>query len=94
MNYIIDFERVNQLTMHPKDNQVDVPMASILSPHGVSRKIIKDYLEIYHTFVSNKLKGRVTSDVSEERFNMIVDTLLYNGILVDKRDKRIEEVLN
>lgn len=94
MNYIIDFERVNQLTTHLKDNQADVPMASILSPHGVSRKIIKDYLEIYHTFVSNKLKGRVTSDVSEERFNMIVDTLLYNGILVDKRDKRIEQVLN
>lgn len=94
MNYIIDFERVNQLTMHPRDNQSDLPMTAILSPHGVSRKIIKDYLEIYHTFVSNKLKGRVTSDVSEEKFNMIVDTLLYNGILVDKRDKRIEEVLN
>lgn len=94
MNYIIDFERVNQLTTHPKDKESDIPMAGPLSPHGVSRKIIKDYLEIYHTFVSNKLKGRVTSDVSEERFNMIVDTLLYNGILVDKRDKRIEEVLN
>ena len=95
MNYIIDFERVNQLTTHLKDKEVDGPMGNtVLSPHGVSRKIIKDYLEIYHTFVSNKLKGRVTSDVSEERFNMIVDTLLYNGILVDKRDKRIEQVLN
>ncbi len=92
-SYIIDFERVNQLTMHPKDKESDLPMASIISPHGVSRKIIKDYLDIYHAYIGNKLKNRTSSDISDERFEMVCDTLLFNRILIDKRDNRIKELL-
>lgn len=38
MNYIIDFERVNQLTMHPKDKEVDSPMGNTAYHHTVSQE--------------------------------------------------------
>lgn len=94
INYIIDFERVNQLTTHPKDSESGSPMGGILSPNGVSRKIIKDYLEYYNNYMDSKFKGRSTFDASDDKFNMVVDTLLYNGILVDKRDKKLDQILN
>lgn len=94
-NYIIDFERINQLTMHPKDKESDMTIGTgVLSPHGVSRKIIKEYIEIYNQYLYDKHKTRSSNAISDQRFQMVVDTLLYNGILIDKRDKRIEQVLD
>lgn len=90
-NYIIDFNRVNQLSMHPKDTESSGPMGGILSPHGISRKIIKEYLDIYVTNTLATSRGRTVSD---EKIQIVVDTLLYNGILIDPRDHKLNQILD
>lgn len=83
--YIIDFERVNQLTAHPNDtaNQTGYQPVFI---HGVSRSIIKDYLKEY---TDSTIKGKSINP-------SIIKTLIWNKILIGKaeiRDKKIEDIL-
>ena len=67
--------------------------------YGITRKIIKEYMEIYtgyDTSKQHKLGNRVTT-VSLEQYLNIVETLKHNKILItpaDIRDKKINQVLD
>ena len=84
MNYIIDFERVNELTTTKEDNPNE-GYAGVY-PYGICRTMIKEYLMIYH--------GEKKSTISYES---VIDTLVYNRILITKgqlREEKIDNILN
>ena len=92
-DYIIDFERVNQLTTTIYDDPDD--KSSLIGgkfAYSVSRKSIREYLDIFTSWnpsVSN-------SDTIKDKLKHVIDTLEYNGILVHKstiRDNKINEIL-
>ena len=83
--YIIDFERINELTSHNNDNPQDGYSGTFC--YSISKKILKKYMDIF--------MGE--TKVNEDAFEHIIDTLLYNGILVHKstiRDNKISEILD
>lgn len=85
MNYIIDFDRVNELTT-TKQDKPDEGYAGVY-PYGICRSMIKEYLMIYHG--EKKLK-----DITIES---VIDTLVYNRILISKaqlREEKIDSILN
>ena len=84
--YVIDFERLNELTTHPNDDPKGTTGFASGYCYTTTRKIIKDLVEIYTQFSKS---NRIT----QEEYDMAVETLFYNGILVNVRDKKIEEVL-
>ena len=90
MTYIIDFERINQLTSSPNDNPSSG--GGYNGPsfcYQISRKILKEYMEIY----TDRISRRATTD---EQFASIVETLRYNGILLteaDIRDRKLDKLL-
>jgi len=89
-DYIIDFERVNQLTasIYDDPNDKSSPFSDGKFAFSVSRKIIREYLENF-----NSMSERNTN---EDKMNHIINTLEYNGILIHKstiRDQKIEELL-
>ncbi len=85
MTYIIDFDRVNQLTSTMHDDPKGGYGGSFA--HSVSRKIIKDYLEYY---TNNKDSKRVDGTKMDE----IIQTLTYNKILISPADIRNEKINN
>lgn len=90
-DYIIDFERVNQLTatIYDDPNDKSSPFSVGKFAFSVSRKLIKEYLDRF-----NSMSERNTSQDNSEH---IINTLVYNGILIDKatiRDRKINTVLN
>lgn len=92
MNYIIDFERINKLSTHPNDHLSEKSLDGALFTYGITRKTIKEYLEAYHKYTIEGTK-RNLSDSEAKRFQMVIDTLEYNRILIDKRDHKIGEIL-
>ena len=87
-DYIIDFERVNELSVHPNDNPNSPSLVSGYC-YSTTRKIIKDCLDIY-------LGNGNIGNRSEEKYNQAVETLHYNRILISKadlRDDKINEIL-
>jgi len=88
-DYIIDFERINQLTYTIHDdtsgkNHVGIPY----SVHSISKNIIKQYLEIYMN------KDSKHSD--NTKLIEAIETLEYNKIILSKstiRDNTIDELL-
>jgi hypothetical protein len=89
-DYIIDFERVNQLTttIYDDPNDKSSPFSDGKFAFSVSRKYIREYLD---KFIS--MSERNTSKDNSEH---IINTLVYNGILIDKatiRDRKIENIL-
>ena len=90
-DYIIDFERVNELTSTKFDDPDDKsnPFSEGKYMFSVSRKIIKGYLD---TIFSN---GGI-SGTHSDKLEHIINTLEYNGILISKseiRDRKISKVL-
>lgn len=86
--YVIDFERVNQLTSHPNDSPISASYAPTFG-YGITRKILKEYLEIYTNPSSRK--------TTREEYLSVVEILHYNKVLVSKsdmRDKNIDKVLD
>jgi len=86
-DYIIDFERVNQLTttIYDDPNDKSSPFSDGKYAFSVSRKLIKEYLD------------RFRSDWSNIEIEHIINTLVYNGILIDKstiRDNKIKKILD
>jgi hypothetical protein len=89
-NYIIDFDRVNQLTVSIYDdpNDTSSPFSAGKFAFSLSRRIIKEYIDAFQSIS----KGDTISDKMEH----IVNTLEYNGILIHKstiRDRKINEIL-
>jgi hypothetical protein len=90
-NYVIDFERVNQLTSSIYDDPNDD--SSYLKTgkfaFSVSRKLISNYLEQFSSFNSKTL--------IDDKVLHVIETLEYNGILVSKstmRDNKINKIIN
>ena len=89
--YILDFERINELTCHPNDN----PNAQgVLSTgafcYNVNRKIIKQLVDEFITYRGS------TRDGAKERHQTVCEMLHYNRILVSKteiRDKQITKIV-
>ena len=91
-DYIIDFDRVNQLTtsIYDDPNDKSNPFVAGKFAFSVSRKVIKEYIDIFHQ--SRKANTTLISSDIEH----IVNTLEYNGILIHKstiRDKKINDIL-
>ena len=86
-DYIIDFERVNQLTTSIYDDPDDKsnPFSEGKFAYAISRRMVKDYLDRFNT-----------SKRDSDDLDHIVNTLEYNGILIHKstlRDNKIKEIL-
>tara|TARA_R110000772_G_scaffold64185_1_gene143545 strand:- start:8628 stop:8915 length:288 start_codon:yes stop_codon:yes gene_type:complete len=90
LDYIIDFDRVNELTVNEKiDQQVkEGQMGGVNFSYRSTRRVLYEYLDKYKSLRPN-LK-------QDDRIDHIVKTLHYNKILIspaDIRDKEIEKVL-
>lgn len=84
MSYIIDFERLNELTTVVDDD---------MFPKGntISRSILKEYMDVYIHRSNNASRRR------PEYIEHVIETLVYNRILIgpaEIRDKKIESVLS
>ena len=81
-DYIIDFERINQLTSSQyddpsgKNNYANQPY----SIHSISKNIIKQYLEIY--------LNRESKRADNSKLIEAIETLQFNKILISKADIR------
>jgi len=98
-DYIIDFERLNELTAHPNDDPSKSGGFATPFTYSISRKILKEYLEIYIGYnPSESYKiGNRTRKVPIEQYNNIIETLKHNKILIssaDIRDEKINKILN
>ncbi len=82
-HYIIDFERINELTSHENDGkQVSGTTIGPIFIKSPTRKIINRYMDMY---------------LSGERSMEIINTLRYNKILLSKsdiRDDKINKIIN
>lgn len=90
LDYIIDFERVNQLTssIYDDPNDKSNPFTEGKFAFSVSRKLIKEYLDRF-----SSMTERNTPD---DKMQHIINTLEYNKIIVHKstiRDQKIDEIL-
>lgn len=88
--YVIDFDRVNKLTAHPNDNPHNTSNFGATFIYSHTRKLIKEYLEIYTQYnITKKI-------VDYESYLQACEVLHYNRILVsqaDIRDKKLNSVL-
>lgn len=87
MKYIIDLERVNELTApHPGDNSGEYQPTAVFS---VSKTLIKKWIEIW--------ENRTSRTESDDRVKSAFDSLRYNKILLteaDLRDRKLDTLLN
>lgn len=88
-DYIIDFDRVNELTTIVYSERVKQSNAFSDGSIGytLSRKIISDFLNKFTQYKSS---------TTDEEMNFIIETLVYNKILITKadiRDTKIDKVL-
>ncbi len=89
VDYVIDFDRINKLTYHTNDNPKEGYGGSYA--YGISKSLIKDYIEIYMDRIKNNL-GKMR--YSEETFKEAIDILHYNRILISKSDMRDKKIVN
>ncbi len=88
-DYIVDIDRLNELTVHPNDNLQTGFSGTFCCTQA--RKIVKTCMDIYTEYNFNRRK---ISD--EDIYNRAVEILHFNRILVsasDIRDGRINKVL-
>ena len=95
MSYIIDFDRVNQLTSHENDNPNST---GIIQPgsfcYSISRKYLKELVDV---FLAKGSKYRYSDSSIDETYDFVVKTLRYNKILIteaDIRDGKIEKIID
>lgn len=66
--------------------------------YGITRKILKEYMDIYVGYDPSKTFSKISyTTVSLEQYLNIVETLKHNRILItpaDIRDKKINQVLD
>lgn len=85
-DYIIDFERINQLTSSQYDDQSGKNNYANLpsSIHSISKNIIKQYLEIY--------LNRDSKRADNSKLIEAIETLNFNKILISKADIRNQKL--
>jgi hypothetical protein len=93
-DYIIDFERVNELTtsIYDDPNDKSNPMLDGKFAFSISRKVIREYLDNFNSY--NPISTH--SDLIKDKVKHVIETLEYNGILLHKstiRDKKIDKIL-
>lgn len=91
-DYIIDFDRVNELTTIVYSERVKQSSAFSDGNIGytLSRKMISDFLNKF-------TQPKSSSTTTDEEMNFIIETLVYNKILITKadiRDTKIDKVIN
>ena len=87
-DYIIDLERINELTSSQYDNQQKNYGGQPYSVHSISKNIIKQYLDIFMNKDSKHLDKSILIEA--------IETLEYNKIIISKstiRDNTINELL-
>ena len=87
-DFIIDFDRVNELSSTKDDNPNEGHVGTY--HFAISRKIVKQYLDI---FVGD---GQMSKSKHEEILPHVINTLIYNRILIHKatlRDNKIDKIL-
>ena len=94
--YILDFDRINKLTAHPNDNPNNSQGFTTGYCYSITRKILKEYLDIYtqYNITGNNSRNRT---ITEEEYLQICEVLHYNRILVsqsDIRDNKLNQVLD
>jgi hypothetical protein len=87
MKYIIDLERINELSApHPGDN----PDAYVpTSVHSISKMLIKKWIEIW--------ESRSPRLETDDRIKSAFENLRYNKILLteaDLRDRKLDTLLD
>jgi hypothetical protein len=90
LNYIIDFERVNQLTTttYSKEKENSSPLSDGQMGYTLSRKLINQFLD---KFTNRRM------DTDNDEIEFIIQTLVYNKILITKsdiRENKINEIIN
>ena len=89
-DYIIDFERINQLT----SSQYDDPQGKNTygdqpySLHSISKNIIKQYIDTY--------MNKDSKHTNQSKLQEAIETLQYNKILISKadiRDTKINDII-
>lgn len=96
MKYIIDFERINELTAHPSDstNNNGYGGQSNLC-YSITKKCIKFYIDTYLEYDAANSRSRL--GLSESRYLEAIDVLHWNKILIsisDIRDDKIDKIVN
>jgi hypothetical protein len=88
---IIDFERLNELTSHVNDNPSSGPLngSFVLSK---SRKAISDMVDIYMSYHEIE-KNPSRKKASPELYELAIQTLYYNRILISKRELKIDSII-
>jgi hypothetical protein len=87
MKYVIDLERVNELTApHPGDNSNSYQPTAVFS---VSKMLIKKWIEIW--------ESRTDRNQSDDRVQSAFESLRYNKILLteaDLRDRKLDNLID
>jgi hypothetical protein len=88
LKYIIDFERVNQLTTTTYSKENSSPLSDGQVGYTLSRKLISSFLD---KFTNRRM------DTDNDELEFIIQTLVYNKILITKsdiRDNKINDIIN
>lgn len=88
--YIIDFERINQLTVHPMDAQQNKESYIPVSIYSITKSFMKRCILRFEDQFSKRY-------VINEKDNKLFNILHHNKIILspqDIRNSRIEEVEN
>jgi hypothetical protein len=87
MKYLIDLERINELTApHPGDNSSAYQPTSVFS---VSKMLIKKWVEIW--------ENRNSKTETDDKVKLAFENLRFNKILLsesDIRDKKLQFILD
>jgi hypothetical protein len=97
-DWVIDFDRVNELTTTSKDSPDAGPMGTYY--FSTSKKIVKDYVDKFIDFYLGQspttIRGRSQSytpqkSTTNTELEHITKTLIWNRILVDRSDSKIRD---
>ena len=88
-DYIIDFERINQLTSSQYDDpQGKQHLGQPYYLHSISKNIIKQYIDTY--------MNKDSKHTNQSKLQEAIETLQYNKILISKadiRDTKINDII-
>lgn len=96
--YVIDFERLNELTTHPNDNPISGGLNTGSFCYSSTRRCIKEYMDIYMDATMRKgtTLGLHIAGPTKEVYNKVIEVLHFNKILIssaDIRDKKIDTIV-